>query len=47
MPEDDRECGSFIVNKTKYYLQQYLDNCDYKITNKQMTDYIDKNLFED
>ena len=31
----------------KYYLQVYLDNCAYKTVNKQMTDYLDKNLFED
>ena len=53
VPEDDIECESFTVisidslhvyNK-KYYLQVYLDNCAYKIVNKQMTDYPDKNLF--
>ena len=55
MPEDDIECESFTVISTdlslayenKYYLQVYLDNCAYKIANKQMTDYIDENIFED
>ena len=53
--EDDIECKSFITisinsliayNKT-YYLQVYLENCVYKIVNKQMTDYLDENHFED
>ena len=55
VPEDDIECESFTVisidslpaYENKYYLQIYLDNCAYKIANKQMTDYLDKNLFED
>ena len=55
VPEDDIECESFIVisidsllvYKNKYYLQIYLDNCVYKIVNKQMTDYHGENLFED
>ena len=55
MPEDDIECESFtfisidslIGYKNKYYVQVYLDNCAYKIVNKQMTDYLDENLFED
>ena len=49
------ECESFtvisidslLVYKNKCYLQIYLDNCAYKIVNKQMTDYLDENLFED
>ena len=49
------ECESFtvisidslLVYKQKYYLQVYLDNCAYKIVNKQMADYLDENLFED
>ena len=53
--EDDMECESFTVPSTdsllvyenKYYLQVYLDNCAYKTANKQMTDYLDENLFED
>ena len=55
MPEDDIECESFtaisidslIVQENKYYLQVYLENCGYNITNKQMTDYLDDNHFED
>ena len=48
MPEDDIECESFTdisidslsVHKNKYYLQVYLDNCAYRIANKQITDYL-------
>ena len=55
VPEDDMECESFtvisidslLVYENKYYLRVYLDNCAYKIVNKQMTDYLDKNLFAD
>ena len=55
MSEDDMDCesftvisiDSFFVYENKYYLQVYLDNCAYKIPNKQMTDYLDENLFED
>ena len=55
MPEDDIESESFtvisidslLVNDNKYYLQVYLDNCAYKIANKQVTDYLDENVFED
>ena len=55
VPEDDVECESFtvisidslLVYDKKYYLQVYLDNCAYKIVNKQMADYLDENLFED
>ena len=55
MPEDDIECESFtvisidslLVYENKYYLQVYLDNCAYKIANKQMTDYFDEIFFED
>ena len=55
MPEEGIECESFTVNSidsllvynNKYDLQVYLDNCAYKIVNKQMTDYLDENLFED
>ena len=35
-----------LVYDNKYYLQVYLDNCANKIANKQMTDYLYKNLFE-
>ena len=55
VPKDDIECesstaisiDSLLVYEGKYYLQVYLDNCAYKIVNKQMTDYLDDNLFED
>ena len=55
VPEDDIECEFFtvisidflLVYESKYYLQAYLDNCAYKIANKQRTDYLDENLFED
>ena len=55
MPEDDIKCESFtvisidylLVYDEKYYLQIYLENFVYKIMNKQMTDYLDENLFED
>ena len=55
VPEDDIECECFIVISIdsllvcdkKYYLQVYLENCAYKIVNKQTTDYLDKNLLED
>ena len=55
MPEDDIECESFtvisidylLVYDEKYYLQIYLENFVYKIMNKQITDYLDENLFED
>ena len=55
MPEDNikSECFTFIsidsllaYNK-KCYLQLFSDNCAYKIVNKQMTDYLGENLFED
>ena len=36
---------SLLVYENKYYLQVYLDSCAYKIVNKQMTDYLDKNIF--
>ena len=38
---------SLLVYDKKCYLQVYLDNCAYKIVNKQMTHYLDENLFED
>ena len=55
VPEDDIECESFTVisidflpvYKNKYYLQQYLNNCAYKIVTKQMADYLDEIVFED
>ena len=53
--EDDIEWESFTIISInsilaydkKYYIQAYLNNCVYKIVNKQMTDYLDENLFED
>ena len=53
--EDDVKCESFtvisidslLVYKNKDFLQVYFDNCAYQITNNQMTDYLDDNLFED
>ena len=38
---------SLLVYYKKYYLQVYLDNCAYKVVNKQMPDYLHENLFED
>ena len=54
MLEDDIECESFtviyidslLVYNQKYYLQVFLNNCAYKFVNKQMTDYVDENVFE-
>ena len=37
---------SLLVYKDKYYLQVYLDNCPYKIVDKQIADYLNDNLFE-
>ena len=53
--EDDVKCESFtvisidslLVYKNKDFLQVYFDNCAYQITNNQMTNYLDDNLFED
>ena len=55
VPEDDIGYKSFtvisidslLVCAKKYYLQVYLNNCAYKIVNKQLTDYPVQNLFED
>ena len=55
MPEDNIECEFFtvisidllLVYDSKYYLEEYLENCVYKIVNKQMADYLDENIFED
>ena len=49
VPRDGVECESFdslLVYDNKFYLQVYLDNCAYKIVDKQMTDYLGDNLFE-
>ena len=37
---------SLLVYQTKYYLQVYLNNCAYKIVNKQIIVYLDGNPFE-
>ena len=55
VPKNDIECESFtvifidslLVYNSKYYWQVYLDNCAYNMADKQMTDYLDENLFED
>ena len=55
VPEDYIECecftvisiNSLLVYQNKYYLQVYLGNCAYKIAKKQLTDYLDENVFED
>ena len=55
VPEDDIECeystvisiDFLLVYENKYYVQVYLDNCAYKIANKQMADYLDGNVFKD
>ena len=55
LPEDNIKCECFtvfsidslFVYDKKYYLQVYLDNCAYKNVNKDMTDSLDENLFED
>ena len=54
LPEDGVKGKSFtvisidslLVYDNKYYLQGYLDNCAYKVLDKQMIDYLDDNLFE-
>ena len=35
------------LHTKQIYLQMYSENCAYKIANKQMTDYLGKNLFKD
>ena len=55
MLKDEIACESFtaisidylLVYDNKYYLQLYLYDFAYKIVNKQITDYLDENLFED
>ena len=39
--------NSLLVYEKKYYLKVYLDNFTFKIANKQTTDYLDENPFED
>ena len=38
---------SLRVYERKYYMQVYLGNRAYKIANKQMTEYLHDNIFED
>ena len=53
MPKDDKKCryfavtsiDSLLVYENKYYLKVYIENCGYKIIDKQVTDYVDDNLF--
>ena len=33
-----------LVHQNKYYLQVYLDNCAYRIAEKQMADYLNEVL---
>ena len=55
VPEDDieSECltvifvDSLLIYENEYYLQVYLENCVYKIVSRQMTDYLNGNVFED
>ena len=55
VPKDDIECESLtvisieslLVYENKYFWQIDLDKCYYNIAKKQMTDYLDENLFED
>ena len=54
MSEDDIECESFtvisidslVIYDNKCYFQVYLANCAYKTVNKEMTGYLDDNLFK-
>ena len=55
IPEADLECkffrimyiDSLLVCENKYYLEVYLDNCAYKIVNKQVADYLDETFLEE
>ena len=54
MAEDETECESFtaisidslLVYENKYYLQVYLNNCAYKIADKQMVDDLSDKVFK-
>ena len=54
MPEGDIKWESFtvisidslLVFNEKYQLQVFLDNCASRIINKQMTDFLVENLFD-
>ena len=37
---------SLLVYENKYYFQVYLDNCTYKIMDRQITDHLDDSLFK-
>ena len=39
-------CYSLFVYDNTFYLQVYLNNCAYKIVDKQMIDYLEDNLSE-
>ena len=49
VPKDDAEGECFtvisidssLVYQNEFYLRVYLNNCAYKIANKQVTDYLD------
>ena len=53
-PDDRVECESFtissidslLVSDNKFYMEVYLNNLAYKIADKEMTDYLDDNIFE-
>ena len=55
VPKNDIEFESFtfisidslLVHDKKYYLKFCLHNCAHKIVNRQMTDYLNENIFED
>ena len=38
---------SLLVYEIKYFLQVYLNNCAYETLTKQISNYLDENLFED
>ena len=38
---------SLVIYDKKYHLQVHLDNRAFKTVNKEMTDHLDENLFED
>ena len=48
VPESNVECESFttisidflLVYENKYCMQAYLDNCGYKVVDRQMIDYL-------
>ena len=35
-----------LIYENKYVLQVHLDNCVYKVIDKQMIDYLDEYLFD-